>query len=381
MMPSRPQDSASVIRRLHEVAEQIPDRVQLMEVCGTHTMSAFRSGLHGLLPRNVELLSGPGCPVCVTAQGHIDLMLEVAQRHDVTLCTYGDMMRVPGSRGSLESIRCDGADIRVVYSALDAVRLAERDPGRRVVLAAIGFETTAPTAAAALLRAHQLALDNFSVLACLKLVVPAMTAVLSQPRPKRLGVRGFLCPGHVSAVIGSDAFVPVVDDFQVPCVIGGFEPTLMTAAIVALLEQVRDGRTELENLYPQVVTPAGNGIAQRWMNEVFEPVVTRWRGMGTIPGSGLAIRGAYRGYDARRVYDLSTPPDNEPAGCRCGEVITGLVRPDQCSLFGSQCNPTHPIGPCMVSGEGTCQAWFKYRRAEVASRRSRPKIRAKAVAT
>ncbi|MEM7624078.1 MAG: hydrogenase formation protein HypD [Planctomycetota bacterium] len=353
-----------VIEHMHTVAGQIGRHVQFMEVCGTHTMSAFRCGLHGLLPKNVTLLSGPGCPVCVTAQGDIDLMIDLAQRPGVTMCTYGDMMRVPGSRGSLEAARSAGADVRVIYSALDAVRIAEENGDHHpVVLAAIGFETTAPTAAAAVLRAHQQGLDNFSLLACLKLVVPAMTSVLTLRGRSRRGVEGFLCPGHVSAIIGSEAFRPVADEYGVPCVVGGFEPTLMSQAVVALLEQVRDGRHDLENLYPEVVTPAGNRIAQRWIDEVFEPVVTRWRGLGTIPESGLAIRKAYSGYDARRVFELHPVVAPEPDGCRCGEVIAGLVRPDQCRLFGERCNPTRPIGPCMVSGEGTCQAWFKYGRA------------------
>ena len=196
-----------------------------------------------------------------------------------------------------------------------------------------------------------------------------MTAVLGERTTKRRSVHGFLCPGHVAAIIGADAFRPVAEEFGVPCVIGGFEPTLMAEALVALLEQVRDGRSSLDNLYPQVVTPEGNRIAQRWIDEVFEPVVTRWRGLGTIPASGLAIRSAYAGYNARKVFSLVIPADHEPAGCRCGEVITGKVRPDQCPLFATQCNPTHPIGPCMVSGEGTCQAWFKYRRGAAGNRK------------
>lgn len=346
--------------RLHDAAAVIDGEVKLMEVCGTHTMSAFRSGLHSLMPDNVTLLSGPGCPVCVTAQGDIDLMIELAIERDVVLCTYGDMLRVPGQRGSLEQARSGGADVRVVYSALDAVKLADQQRDRRVVFAAVGFETTAPASAAAVLAAHQRKLDNFSILASHKRVVPAMLALLADPTGVDLA--GFLCPGHVSVVIGAEAYRPIVEEYGVSCVIGGFEEEHMAAAIAALVEQVRDGVAHLDNAYPQVVTASGNRAAQACIDAVFGPVDARWRGLGVIPESGLAVHGHLERFDAMKVYDLRPLDDVEPRGCVCGQVIAGKVTPTQCKLFGSVCTPINPIGPCMVSSEGTCSAWFKYGR-------------------
>lgn len=330
-----------------------------MEVCGTHTMSAFRSGLHSLLPDNVTLLSGPGCPVCVTAQGDIDLMLELTSIPNVTLCTYGDMIRVPGRSGSLEKARSRGADVRVIYSTLDAVAWAQKLPERQVVLGAVGFETTAPATAAAILEARRLGLGNFSVLASHKRVVPAMTALLDGGAVR---LDGFLCPGHVSIVIGSKVYQPIVDKYGYPCVIAGFEDIHMTAAIASLAEMVRDGRKALINDYPEAVSMDGNPVALRLLDEVFETSDVRWRALGTIPRSGMTIRPALALYDAQQRFGLVTPADHEPAGCICGQVITGMATPHDCKLFGRGCTPINPIGPCMVSSEGTCQAYFKYAR-------------------
>jgi len=347
----------AALDRLHAAAEAIGRDVAFMEVCGTHTMSAFRSGLHSLMPTNVRLLSGPGCPVCVTAQSDIDQLIGLAMDRDVTVCTYGDMMRVPGARGSLEAARGCGADVRAVYSTMDAVRLAEAEPGRQVVFAAVGFETTAPATAAALLAAEARELDNFTVLVSHKRVVPAMTALLEAGE---VAIDGFLCPGHVSIIIGAEAYRPLVDRDAMPCVIGGFEEALMAVALADLAEQTRDGRAELTNQYPEAVKPAGNPTARKMIGEVFEPATVRWRGIGPIPDSGLTLRRWYRRYDAAERFAIDRPDDHEPPGCLCGQVITGTVQPDQCKLFGTACTPIHPIGPCMVSSEGTCQAWFKY---------------------
>ncbi len=358
-MNPRLSDIAHWLERLKAAAAAVDRPVRLMEVCGTHTMSAFRCGLHSLLPRNVLLLSGPGCPVCVTAQGEIDLMVELAQRPGLTLCTYGDMVRVPGQRGSLERARGEGADVRVVYSSLDAVALAAAQPQRQVVFAAVGFETTAPATAAALDRARRLNLDNFSVLSSHKRIVPAMLALLAGGR---VNVDGFLCPGHVSVIIGARAYEPVVRDHAMPCVIGGFEEAHLIAALARLVELAAFEDPALVNQYPQAVTPEGNAHARALLERVFEPAEARWRGLGVIADSGLVLRGGYRAFDAMRRFGLSRPDDREVPGCVCGQVITGRVTPVQCPHFGRACTPISPLGPCMVSSEGTCQAWFKYGR-------------------
>lgn len=349
------------LHRLHAAAGVIGRDVKLMEVCGTHTMSAFRCGLHSLMPANVTLLSGPGCPVCVTAQGDIDLMIKLVLDHNVTLCTYGDMLRVPGQRGSLETARSDGADVRVVYSAIDAMKLAAEHPNQSVVFAAVGFETTAPASASAVLEARKRGLTNFTILASHKLVVPAMEALLSDPTG--VEIDGFLCPGHVSVIIGADAYRPIVERYHVPCVIGGFEEPHMAAAIAALVEQVRHGVAQLDNAYPQVVSADGNRAARACIDAVFKPVDARWRGLGVIPSSGLVMHSHLAGFDAMNIYGLKPLEDREPRGCLCGQVIAGKVRPPDCKLFGTACTPVHPIGPCMVSSEGACSAYFKYGRA------------------
>lgn len=359
MKTARADNTRRWLSRLNEAAAMLHQPATFMEVCGTHTMSAFRCGLHALIPDNVTLLSGPGCPVCVTAQGDIDLMIELAWEHDVTLCTYGDMLRVPGRLGSLEKARSRGADVRVVYSTLDAVKIAQANPENQVVFAAVGFETTAPATAVAILQAQQLKLTNFSTLASHKLVIPAMLALL---QGGEINVDGFLCPGHVSIIIGSEVYAPIVNDYNQPCVITGFEDVQMAAGLARLTEMVRDHEAKLVNEYPEAVTPQGNLAAQQLLNQVFEPTDMRWRGLGVIPKSGLAMRETFRDFDAQCRFNLVTPEDREPAKCLCGKVITGLVKPPQCELFAESCTPINPIGPCMVSSEGTCAAWFKYHR-------------------
>ncbi len=346
--------------RLQTAAGVLGAPVQFMEVCGTHTVAAFRCGLHSLMPANVKLLSGPGCPVCVTAQGDIDQFIEVADRPGVTICTYGDMMRVNGSAGSMEKARGRGADIRIVYSAMDAVKLAAAEPQRQVVLAAVGFETTTPATAIAAIEAHRLKLTNFTVLVSHKCIMPAMRALLDSGT---VNVQGFLCPGHVAVILGYEVFRPIVEEYGLPCAIAGFEDAHIAAGLAKLTEMVRDGEPRLENLYPQAVTANGNARAQAVIARVFEPADMRWRGLGMLPASGLKLRSEFAGFDAKvrfRIADTDTP---EPPGCRCGEVITGRCTPADCRLFAKTCTPVNAIGPCMVSSEGTCQAWFKYKRA------------------
>lgn len=359
-MRHRQIDIRQALDRLTAAAAAIDRHVTFMEVCGTHTMSAFRCGLHSLMPDNVTLLSGPGCPVCVTAQGDIDLMIETASLPRVTLCTYGDMLRVPGRRGSLEKARSAGADVRTIYSTMDAIKLARKQPDRQVVFAAVGFETTAPATAAAVQKARHEGIKNFTVLASHKRVIPAMSGLLDSGT---VNVDGFLCPGHVSVIIGSQPYLPIVERYRQPCVITGFEELGMAAGLARLTEMAQDKRCELVNHYPEAVTAEGNRAAQSLLAEVFEPVDMRWRGLGVIPQSGLGLRVKYQSFDAIQRFGLSVPADREPKSCICGQVITGLATPHDCELFATSCTPINPIGPCMVSSEGTCQAWFKYKRS------------------
>lgn len=332
----------------------------LMEICGTHTVALFRTGVRSLLPPGLRLVSGPGCPVCVTSQGYIDAACELAAVKDVTIATYGDMVRVPGRKGSLERLRADGADVVVVYSARDAVRLAAERPGRNVVFLSVGFETTTPGTAAAVLEAAERGLGNFFILPGHKLVIPAMDALLSGGEAK---IDGFLCPGHVSVIIGADAYEPIATKYRKPCVVAGFEPTGMLKGLAAILGQVARGEARVENAYGVAVTREGNAPARKLMAEVFEPAPAVWRAIGTIPHSGLELRAAYRAMDARERFGVAFGEDYELGGCRCGQVIQGLMEPPECPLFANACTPMTPIGPCMVSSEGTCAAWHKYHRA------------------
>ncbi len=328
-----------------------------MEVCGTHTVSIFRNGIRSLLPDNVRLVSGPGCPVCVTAQRHIDAAIELSNRPDVIITTYGDMVRVPGRRGSLEQRRAAGADVRVIHSTRSALELAKRHPDREVVFIAVGFETTAPATAAALDEAHRSDIENFSILPAHKLVVPAMLALLEAGD---VPLDGFLCPGHVSVIIGSEAYRAVVERYHVPCVVAGFEPVNILQGLIALLSQVDEGQARLENVYGLAVTEHGNPVALRLLEQVFEVSDTPWRALGVIPRSGLDLRPTYERFDALKRFDIELGEDEDHPDCRCGEVIQGKVTPDECDLFGSGCTPMNPVGPCMVSSEGTCSAWYKY---------------------
>ena len=351
------QDVQRQVGRIERACRAV-GHMRLMEVCGTHTVSLFRSGVKSLLPEALELISGPGCPVCVTAQGYIDAAGELAGRPDVTICTYGDMVRVPGASGSLAERRAGGGDVRVVYSAREAVRLARRQVGRQVVFLAVGFETTAPATAAAVLEARAAGLTNFTILCDHKLVVPAMEALLAGGQAR---IDGFLCPGHVSVVIGADAYRPIAERHGRPCVVAGFEPAGMLEAIARLAEQIAAGEAKVDNAYGVAVQPAGNPAARACMEQVFQPAPAVWRAMGTLDASGLALRPELAAFDAAGRFGVDTTADYEPPGCRCGDVIQGKATPAECSLFGTRCTPAEPVGPCMVSSEGTCAAWYKYR--------------------
>ncbi len=340
-------------------AERAGRALNFMEVCGTHTVSACRGGIHSLVPEGVKLLSGPGCPVCVTAQCYIDALIDLGRREGVILATYGDLVRVTGSGGSLERARSEGADIRVVHSTIEALEIARQERDFEVVFAAVGFETTAPATAAAVQQAAAREVANFSVLCCHKLVLPAMLALLEDPDVK---IDGFLCPGHVSVIIGSEPYRVVVEEHARPCAVAGFDPVMIMEGIVELADQAADGRAELVNLYPAVVKPNGNPVALGLLQEVFEPADSIWRALGTIERSALELRPEFAKFDAFTRFDLELPEEREIPGCRCGEVITGKCEPADCELFGGLCTPLDPVGPCMVSSEGACRAWFRYRR-------------------
>lgn len=336
-----------------------PPPVKFMEVCGTHTVSICRHGIRDLLPETMTLSSGPGCPVCVTATAEIDSFIKAAAIDDVIITTFGDLLRVPGTSSSLAEERGRGADIRTVYSTLDALDIARRNPGREVIFLGVGFETTTPTVAAAILAAAEEGLKNFSVIAANKTMPAALEALVSDPQ---IRISGLICPGHVSIMIGANAYLPVVDRYKIPCVIAGFEPIDILTALVMLTRQVQENEARVEVAYARAVTPEGNLRAIGVMNRVFAPADGEWRGLSVIPGSGLVIREKFAQFDATRRFDLAVTNARDPAGCACGDVLKSIIPPDKCRLFGTACQPEHPIGPCMVSGEGACGAFYKYRR-------------------
>jgi hydrogenase expression/formation protein HypD len=331
--------------------------VRLMEVCGTHTVSIFRSGIRSLLPETICLLSGPGCPVCVTDQAEIDAFIELARVEDVIITTFGDLMRVPGTHSSLQKERAGGRDIRVVYSTVDALKIAQKNPDHKVVFLGVGFETTAPTIAASILSAAQMGVKNFSAISAHKLVPPALEALMAAAAVK---IDGFILPGHVSVIIGLKAYQRFFDQFKIPCVVAGFEPSDILQAIFMLLAMLESNHPALDNAYSRAVTVEGNAKAKQILNEIFEPADACWRGIGVIPQSGLKIREKYADHDAQRLFDVQVPDAGTPKGCACGEILTGIKTPPECALYKKACTPMDPVGPCMVSTEGTCAAYYKY---------------------
>ena len=349
---------ADIARRLAErICGTSRKKIRIMEVCGTHTVSIFRSGIRSLLPETISLLSGPGCPVCVTAQGEIDAFIALAREKDVIVATFGDLIRVPGSGSSLQRERAAGADVRIVYSAVDALKLARENPQKKVVFLGVGFETTAPTIAATIASARQMKVKNFSVMPANKIVPPALMALMADRTPK---IDGFILPGHVAVIIGMDAFEPFFKTYRIPCAAAGFEPIDLLQAILSLVKQIETKRPRLENAYPRVVTTAGNPKARKIMETIFEIKDAKWRGLGTIKASGLYIREAYADFDALRLFKPDLPDVKEIAGCACGEILTGAKIPPQCPLYKKLCTPMNPTGPCMVSSEGTCAAYYRY---------------------
>lgn len=331
--------------------------VQFMEFCGSHTHALLRHGIRDMLPPTITMRSGPGCPVCVTSTRDIDLAIAIAMAPNTITATYGDLIRVPGTHGSLERARAQGADVRVVYSALDAIAIAREHPGMQTVLVGIGFETTAPTVAAAVVEAARSGLRNFRVLSLLKLTPPVMSALLALGE---IRIDGILCPGHVSVIIGTEPYRTMPVDFGVGCVVAGFEPVDMLRAIELLVQQMEAGSPAVENAYERAVSENGNEVARALMQRVFQPCDAEWRGLGLVRTSGLGLRPEYVEFDALTIYHPDLEPSAEPAGCRCGDVLRGSAQPHECPLFGSGCTPDYPVGPCMVSHEGACAAHFSY---------------------
>lgn len=351
-------DPATVRRLLDAIAGTVSRPWTLMEICGGQTHAILRAGIDRLLPPEVTLVHGPGCPVCVTPVGVIDQAIALAGRPDVTLCSFGDMLRVPGSRSDLLAARAAGGDVRAVYSPLDAVALAGREPGRQVVFFAVGFETTAPAAAAAVRQAQALGLPNFSLLCAQVRVPPAMAAILAAPDCR---IQGFLAAGHVCTVMGLAEYAPLVERFAVPIVITGFEPVDILSGVLHCLRQLEGGQARLENAYARAARTEGNPAAQALVGEVFECVARDWRGLGELPESGLGLRASYADFDAVRRFGLVQTPTPDTGECRAGEVLQGRLRPDRCPAFGSRCTPQRPLGAPMVSSEGACAAYYRYR--------------------
>lgn len=344
-------------RLIESIKSRSRKKIRLMEVCGTHTVSIFRSGIRDLLPETISLLSGPGCPVCVTSQGEIDAFIALSQIEGVIITTFGDLIRVPGTRSSLQEERAAGRDIRMVYSAMDALDVAAANPDRQVVFLGVGFETTAPTIAGTLTMARSMELENFSVISAHKLVPPALDALM---QTEGVELDGFIMPGHVSVIIGLKAYAGFFETYRVPCAVAGFEPADILKAISMLVNQIEAGAPAVENAYPRAVTHEGNTKAQKIMETVFKVEDANWRGLGVIPQSGLGIRDEFAEFDAMRRFQPDVPDSPEPKGCGCGEILTGRQLPPECALYKKVCTPVNPIGPCMVSSEGTCAAYYRY---------------------
>jgi hydrogenase expression/formation protein HypD len=336
----------------------LPRPLSLMEVCGTHTMAIGHHGLRSRMPAGLRLVSGPGCPVCVTPGEDVDRAIAMAQQPGVIVTTFGDMMKVPGTHGSLAKARAEGARVQVVYSPIDALRIAQENPDHKVVFVGIGFETTTPTIAATMIRAKRAGVPNFFVLPAFKVVPEAMEALVLSPRTN---IDGFICPGHVSALIGLAPYAPLAEKYGVPCVVTGFEALDILEGVAMLVEQIAAGEARVENQYKRAVPPGGNPQAMAVIRQVLQPCDAMWRGVGVIPGTGLEPRPEYASMDARVHVPVEIPPPADlPAGCSCGAVMLGLLLPDECPLFGKACTPASAVGPCMVSSEGACAAYFKY---------------------
>lgn len=349
----------ALLDKLTRELERLGRPVRFMEVCGTHTVSIFQSGLRSLLPEGLTHLSGPGCPVCVTHDSEVSAFMKAAESPNVIVATFGDLLRVPDPHGrSLKHAQAEGARIQVVYSPLDAVKLAAEHPQDTVVFPSVGFETTAPVMAGAVMAAQKMGLKNFCILPCNKLVPPAMNTLLESGASH---IDAFLLPGHVAVVLGLSPFRFIAETYARPAVVGGFEPADILSALCLMVEMLREGRADVANTYTRAVSEGGSPQARQIMETVFQPSDARWRGLGLIPGSGLSLRDGWEDFDGFRRLGITLEETRTIPGCRCGEILRGILTPDKCPLFGKVCTPQHPTGPCMVSTEGSCAAWYRYR--------------------
>jgi len=348
-----------IIQFIEKLSKKIERQINLMEVCGTHTVSIFRHGIRSVISSNIKLLSGPGCPVCVTPVEDIDRMLYIAKQPDVILATFGDMMRVPGSDGSLYKAKAEGADIRMVYSPLDALKIGEQNENKKVVFFAAGFETTSPSIAATIFEAERKGIQNFYIYSVHKLVPPALEVLVNT---EELKLDGFILPGHVSTIIGSKVYEFIPSKYKKACVITGFDADDILQAIFMLLKQINENEPKVEIQYKDAVKPEGNPKAVEFINRYFEPCDSNWRGIGIIPKSGLKLKKEYSHRDAEFVFTIPQIQSKEPKGCQCGLVLRGVKIPPECPLFAKICTPENPVGACMVSSEGSCAAYYKYGR-------------------
>ena len=344
-------------QRIREIMPK--DNINIMEVCGTHTQSFCRFSLDKLLPQNLRLISGPGCPVCVSPQEYIDGAIQLAQDRDKIILTFGDMLRIPGSSSTLEKERAKGANVSIVYSALDSLRIAQGNTSKKIIFLAVGFETTAPTIALSIIASEKTKLKNLSFFTALKLIPPAMQYLV---KDKRLNLSGFLCPGHVSAVIGTEPYEFISKEYKIPCCVAGFEPLDILEGIYLILKQVVERKHKVANQYMRVVKKQGNPKAKKIIREVFRTSDTCWRGLGKIPNSGLKIRDEFFRFDAEKMFCIKDKVRGarSKAQCRCADILKGLIPPLDCPLFSKTCTPDNPFGPCMVSSEGACNAYYKY---------------------
>ena len=344
----------SLVKKLQESSSS---NINIMEVCGTHTMAIFRYGIRGILPENINLISGPGCPVCVTPQSYIDTALDLASRNDVIIATFGDMMRVPGKKGSLLKKKADGGDVRIVYSPMDAITIAKNNPEKKVVFLSVGFETTTPMTAITAIEAKKENVSNLLFLTAHKIVPPAMEALVQD---EELKLDGFLLPGHVSAIIGTKPYEFLSEKYSIPAVVAGFEPTDILQGINSLTNMIYEKEHKITNEYKRIVRAEGNTVAVQYLDKVFDVVDTRWRGIGVIPNSGYIFNKNFEEFDALKHFHIEYEEYDGSPGCRCGEILKGKITPLQCPLFKRACTPENPVGSCMVSSEGTCAAFYRY---------------------
>jgi len=349
-------DKKIVLALAEEIRRKSTRPLAFMEVCGGHTMSVQRFGIPSLLPSHIRLLSGPGCPVCVSSRKFIDQAIAYSRLRDVIIATYGDLIRVPGSTSSLDHEKANGANIRIVFSIMDALELAKRSPDKKVIFLGIGFETTAPASATAVLSACREGIHNFFLYSSHKIMPPAMAALIDE------GVRidGYIAPGHVSTITGTSIYKDISEKFRLGCVISGFEPVDLMESILMLVNQMEEGNPRVEIQYKRAVKPEGNIKAREILDEVFELRDDWWRGLGTLPKSGYGIRPHYSAHDSEKMIEVDVEPTREDKGCICGEILKGLKNPKECKLFGTACTPQNPVGACMVSNEGACQAYYRY---------------------